>query len=131
MRNAIRTFKVERIYEARLTDEPFTIPESFDPQRLLASAWGVIWRDEVEIEVTLRFAPTVVRRVKESTWHLSQRIEDLPDGSCLFMVKVGSTQEIKPWVRGWGAAVEVLAPPAFRQEMIEEIKEMAKKYGVR
>jgi predicted DNA-binding transcriptional regulator YafY len=130
LRGAIRTFKVERIYEAHLTDEPFTIPESFDPQRLLASAWGVIWRDEGEIEVTLRFAPTVVRRLKESSWHHSQRVEDLPDGSCLFTVRVGSTQEIKPWVRGWGAAVEVLAPPVFRQEMIEEVREMARVYGV-
>lgn len=130
MREAIRTFKVERVYEARLTDEPFTIPESFDPQRLLASAWGVIWRDAGEIEVTLRFAPSVVRRVKESTWHHSQRIEDLPDGSCLFTVMIGSTQEVKPWIRGWGAAVEVLSPQEFREEMIEEVKEMGKKYGI-
>jgi len=131
MRQAIRTFKVERVYEARLTDEPFTIPESFDPQGLLASAWGVIWRDEGEIEVTMRFAPSVVRRVKESTWHHSQRIEDLPDGSCLFTVMIGSTQEVKPWIRGWGAAVEVLSPSEFREEMIEEVREMARVYMVR
>jgi predicted DNA-binding transcriptional regulator YafY len=130
MRQAIRTFKVERIYEARLTDEPFTIPESFDPQSLLASAWGVIWRDAGEIEVTLCFAPSVVRRVKESTWHHSQRIEDLPDGSCLFTVMIGSTQEVKPWIRGWGAAVEVLSPPEFREEMIKEVREMGKRYGI-
>ena len=120
LRSAIRTLKVERIYDAQLTDERFTIPESFDPQRLLASAWGV----------TLRFSPSVARRVKESTWHHSQRIEDLPDGSCLFTVKVGSTQELKPWIRGWGASVEVLTPSEFRQEMIEEVKEMVRVYGV-
>jgi proteasome accessory factor B len=130
LRGAIRTLKVERIYDAQLTDERFTIPESFDPQRLLASAWGVIWRDEGETEVTLHFSPSVARRVKESTWHHSQRIEDLPDGSCLFTVKVGSTQELKPWIRGWGAGVEVLWPAEFRQEMIEEVREMARIYGV-
>ncbi len=130
LRSAIRTLKVERIYDAQLTDERFTIPESFDPQRLLASAWGVIWRDQGETEVTLRFSPSVARRVKESTWHHSQRIEDLPDGSCLFTVKVGSTQELKPWIRGWGASVEVLTPSEFRQEMIEEVKEMVRVYGV-
>jgi predicted DNA-binding transcriptional regulator YafY len=130
LREAIRTLKVERVYEARLTEERFTIPESFNPQRLLASAWGVIWRDEGEIEVMLRFAPSVVRRVRESIWHHSQRIEDLPDGSCLFIVKVGSTQEVKPWIRGWGAAVEVLAPPKFREEIITEVREMAQVYGV-
>jgi predicted DNA-binding transcriptional regulator YafY len=130
LREALRTLKVERVYDAQLTEDRFTIPESFDPQRLLAAAWGVIWRDEGEIEVTLRFAPSVVRRVKESIWHHSQRIEDLPDGSCLFTVKIGSTQELTPWIRGWGAAVEVLAPSMFREKMIEEIKEMARIYGV-
>ena len=131
LRGALRTLKVERVYDAQLTEDHFMIPESFDPQSLLASAWGVIWRDEGEIEVTLRFAPAVVRRVKESTWHHSQRIEDLPDGSCLFTVKIGSIQEVKPWIRGWGAAVEVLSPSEFRQEMIEEVQEMARMYGVR
>jgi len=131
LRSALRTLKIERVYDAQLTEDRFTIPESFDPQRLLAAAWGVIWRDEGEIEVTLRFAPSVVRRVKESIWHHSQRIEDLPDGSCLFTVKIGSIQEVKPWIRGWGAAVEVLSPSEFRQEMIEEVQEMARMYGVR
>lgn len=128
LRASLRTLKVERVHEARLTDERFDVPASFDPQKLLASAWGVIWRDEGEIEVTLRFAPGVVRRVKESVWHPSQRIEDLPDGSCLFTVRVGSTMEFKPWVRQWGAAVTVVGPPEFREEIAAEVREMARNY---
>lgn len=130
LRNELRTFKVERVKEARLTDERFTIPAQFDPLELLASAWGVVWRDAGDIEVTLRFAPEVVRRVKESVWHHSQRIDDLPDGSCLFTVQVGSTLEMKPWVRQWGAAVEVLAPASLRAELIEEVRAMARGYGM-
>ncbi|NTU85864.1 MAG: WYL domain-containing protein [Chloroflexales bacterium] len=130
LRHELRTFKVERIHEARLTDERFTIPPDFDPQRLLASAWGVIWRDAGAIAVTLRFAPAVVRRVKESVWHFSQRLEDLPDGSCLFTVLVGSTMEMKPWIRQWGAAVEVLAPAELRAELVEEVQVMAATYGL-
>lgn len=130
----LRTFKVERISEARLTDEPFTIPERFDAQhllQLLQSAWGVIWRDEGDIMVVLRFDPSVVRRVKESTWHHSQRIDDLADGSCLFSVQVGSTKEILPWIRGWGSAVEVLEPLSFREEVIAEIQALTRVYGIR
>ena len=131
LRGDLRTLKIERISQARLTDERFTIPATFDPHQMLASAWGIIWRDEGHIEVSLRFqTPQVVRRIKESTWHHSQRIEDLPDGSCLFTVYVGSTMELKPWVRQWGADVEVISPPKFREEMIEEVRQMAKAYGV-
>lgn len=126
----LRTFKVERIHEARITDEPFVVPTEFDPQRLLASAWGVIWRDAGAIEVTLRFLPAVVRRLKESVWHFSQRLEDLPDGSCLFTVWVGSTMEMKPWIRQWGAAVEVVAPAELRAELLDEVRAMARLYGL-
>lgn len=128
LRGALRTLKVERIYEAILTDDRFAVPESFDPQQLLASAWGVIWRDEGGIEVTLRFAPSVVRRVKESVWHPTQRIEDLPDGACLFTVQVGSTMEFKPWVRQWGSAVTVISPAEFREEIAAEVRELSRAY---
>ena len=129
LRGAMRTLKVERIYDAQLTDVCYEVPATFDPLQLLASAWGVIWSDDGETEVTLRFAPPVVRRVKESIWHHTQRIEDLSDGTCLFTVRVGSTLEFKPWVRQWGAAVEVMRPADFREEMIAEVREMARVYG--
>jgi proteasome accessory factor B len=129
LRNTLRTFKVERIAEAQLTDERFIVPSNFDPQQLLGNAWGVIWRDEGAVEVTLRFVPSIVRRVKESVWHHSQQIEDQPDGSCLFTVRVGSTLEIKPWIRQWGAAATVLAPPELRAELAEEARAMVEAYS--
>lgn len=129
LRNDLRTLKIERIAEARVTGEHFTIPPEFDPQRQMANAWGVIWRDQGHIEVVLRFAPSVVARVKESIWHHSQQIADLPDGSCLFTVKVGSTLEMKPWIRGWGAAVIVEQPPDLRAEIAAEVLATAEGYG--
>lgn len=129
LRGELRTLKIERISEAQLTDERYEVPESFDPQRLLASAWGVIWRDAGAITVTLRFVPSVVRRLKESVWHFSQRLEDQPDGSCLFTVSVGSTVEMKPWIRQWGAAVEVVAPAELRAEIRDEVRAMAAVYA--
>src|SRR5207248_57435 len=80
LKNQMITFKIERIAEARVTEERFT-HSTFDPQQTLANAWGVIWRDEGSIEVILRFSPAGARRLRESTWHHSQRIKDLPDGS--------------------------------------------------
>ncbi len=129
LRNALRTLKIERIAEARVIEDHFTIPPEFDPQRQMANAWGVIWRDQGDIEVVLHFAPSVVPRVKESTWHHSQQITDLPDGSCLFTVQVGSTLEMKPWIRGWGAAVVVEQPDDLRAEIAAEVLVTAQAYG--
>lgn len=128
LRGELRTLKVERIARATLTDERFAIPPDFDPARLLDSAWGVMWGEEGGRPVTLRFAPAVARRVKESLWHRSQRIEDQPDGGCLFTVRVAHTLELKPWVRQWGPNAEVLAPPDFRAELAAEAAAMAALY---
>lgn len=129
LRGTMRTLKVERMDDVQLTDEPYATPAAFDPLRLLAAAWGVMWPEDDEVEVTLRFAASVVRRVKESTWHHSQRIEDLPDGSCLFTVRVGSTLEFKPWIRQWGADVEVVRPPQLREELAVEARALAAIYA--
>ncbi len=133
-RRSIRTFKIERILDIKITNETYTIPSEFDPYRMLKSAWGIIWgdagdtEDEGDTEIVLQFASTAVWRLKESIWHISQQIEDLPDGSCKFTVRVGSIAEIKPWIRRWGSAVEVIEPQALRDEMALEACELVNIY---
>lgn len=130
LRHDLRTLKLDRISRAELTAEPFVLPADFDPSRLLATAWGVIWREDGQEEVRLRFHARVARRVKESVWHPSQRIEDLPDGSCLLTVHIASLIEIKPWIRQWGADVEVLQPAALRQQIIQELRQQCALYEI-
>jgi predicted DNA-binding transcriptional regulator YafY len=38
--------------------------------------------------------------------------------------------EFKPWVRQWGSAVTVIGPPEFRDEIIAELQEAARNYGL-
>jgi proteasome accessory factor B len=125
-RSGIITFKLDRIQEADLLDESFEVPQGLELDGLLGSSWGVIWGEEVEVK--LRFSPNVARRVKESVWHPSQVIEDLPDGGCLFTVRVASTLEMTPWIRGWGPDVEVLGPPSVREEFRRWAAELQRVY---
>lgn len=117
LRGEIRTLKVERIQQAALTDEHFTLDERFNPELRLAAAWGINWGTD-EQTVRLHFAPRVTRRLKESFWHPSQQIEDLPDGSCVFTVRIGSLLELSPWIRQWGEDVIVLDPPELRESIV-------------
>lgn len=127
----VRTRKVERIESITLTTEPFEIPRDFDPVKLLAGAWG-IWFDEDDkpTRVALRFDRSVARRVRESKWHPSEQVvEDTETGDLIWMAEIDELQEMLPWVRGWGASVEVLEPKELREEMMGEAKAMAEKYG--
>ncbi|MBL7066002.1 MAG: WYL domain-containing transcriptional regulator [Anaerolineae bacterium] len=123
----VHTFKLERISQAELTDETFEIPEDFDGAKLLGSAWGVMFGDEVE-EVILRFSPQVTRRVKESVWHPSQDLEDCDDGGCTLRLWVAHPLEMKPFIRGWGEHCEVLSPEWLRREIAEEMRRAAEVY---
>jgi predicted DNA-binding transcriptional regulator YafY len=126
---ALRTFKLERIEEAELTDETFEIPPTFDGLALLKRAWGVMYGDDEAVTVRLRFHPQVARRVKETVWHPSQRIEDTPDG-CIWMAEIGDITEITPWVRGWGGDCEVLEPRELRDQVVSEVRRMARIYSI-
>jgi predicted DNA-binding transcriptional regulator YafY len=127
--DAVRTFKVERILDAELLEEGFDVPEGFDGPGLLEGAWGVGWGEEAQ-EVELRFAPGVAtRRVKETIWHASQELHELPCGGCVLRVRVGEPREMVHWIRGWGPQVVVLAPAWLREQIAREAAEVVEVYA--
>ena len=128
LRGGIRTFKLDRIRDAELLDERFERPSASQLRAELTSAWG-IWSDGEAIKVVLCFTPQVARRIHESSWHPSQRLEDLPDGSCLFTAHIGSLVEFTPWVRQWGADVEVLEPAELRDSIIRDFEALLRGYA--
>lgn len=128
--DAIRTFKIERIRQATLTVDRYEIPESFDPDEYLASSWGIWSLDNTPpVEVRLRFDPVVADRVRETVWHRSQTLEDLPDGGIEMTVRVAGIVEIRPWILSWGDQVEVLAPSELRDAVAAAVRGAAGRYA--
>ena len=126
--DAVITLKLNRIERAAVTTEPFTIPDTFDSHAMLEFAWG-IWRaDSPPQDVRLRFSPLVTPRVKESVWHPTQTIRDLPDGGCEWKAQIAEWREMEPWVRGWGEQVEVLAPLDLRNSVAAAMSPAATLY---
>lgn len=126
--DGLATFKVARIERATVTMDPFSIPIDFDSRSLLRHAWGVWHADHHPETVRLRFTHHVTPRVKESIWHPSQTIQDQPEGGCLWEAQITEIREIEPWVRGWGAEVEVLAPEALRDELKKTAGRLSRVY---
>lgn len=126
---AIRTLKIERIRRVQRLPQTYEIPADFDPRALLEDAWGIWYTDEEPVEVVLKFHPRVALRVRETRWHRSEQVEELPDGSLLWRARVAEVQEMLPWIRGWGADVEVLKPQELRERMMGEARRLAQLYG--
>lgn len=123
-------FKIERIRTAFLSGETFEIPANFDEQALLKHAWGIWYGDKEPITVKLRFKKEAARRLLESKWHPLEDIHPTGDGGCIWSVEVAEWREMLPWVRGWGAEVEVLEPKELRNALARESKSLAELYQV-
>jgi predicted DNA-binding transcriptional regulator YafY len=123
----LRTFKLARLESAQLLEEPYSIPPDFDPEAHLAGSWGIMSGEGVS-EVILRFSAAARPFVEERRWHPSQNIESTPDGGCLLQVQVSEPLEMQPWIRSWGAQVEVIAPEWLRERIAEDLQQAAEKY---
>lgn len=126
----LRTLKVERIRSIRLLDDTYEMPADSRHAALLEHAWGIWVPDGAgPVEVRLRFGARVRERVLESRWHSSEetRVED--GGTVLWRATVGDLTEIKPWIRGWGPEVEVIAPLELRRDIASELRRAAGLYA--
>jgi predicted DNA-binding transcriptional regulator YafY len=126
---ALRTFKLERVHRAELTEEPFEVPTDFDGPALLRRAWGVMYGDAEPTHVKLRFSHFVSKRVRETRWHASEVHTETTEG-LVWEADIGDVTEIRPWIRGWGADCEVLEPDPLRKEMEREVKRLMRVYKV-
>jgi proteasome accessory factor B len=115
-RAAVRTFKIDRIDSVAPTADRFELPAEGAMEGSLASAWDII-SDQPRTEVRLRFSAAVAGRVQETRWHPTEIVELAHDGSLSWRATIAGTVEIRSWILGWGADVEVLAPAELRAEI--------------
>lgn len=124
----VRTLKLEWIRRARLLDTTYQIPTGFDRAPFLASMWGISSSETQHMRVVLAFSADVTPLIKERTWHASQRIEILDDKRCTLSMQVTDWRELLPWIRSWGAQVEVLDPPTLRHQLSTEAHQLRQLY---
>ena len=127
-RDAMRTFKIERIHEVRVTLRGFEPPEGATLERDLRRGWDII-ADQAPVEVVLRFSTSVADRVVETVWHPLQRFERSPDGSLLWRSTVSGIIEIRLWILSWGDDVEVLEPSELRSQVRDIHQRASARYG--
>lgn len=126
----IRTFKLDRLETAVVTNRKFTTPETFDLESHLASGWRIMAGDTIN-EVLLQFTPEVTPHILERQWHPTQAVEKLEDGGCLLRVRVAQPEEMQPFIRSWGAQVRVLSPDWLRDQIAAELYLAAQQYSPR
>jgi proteasome accessory factor B len=109
-------FRIPWIERVKTTNDPYTIPPRFNLERFLGMAWGME-RGKDRHEIWLRFSSRVAPEIRETAWHRSQRLAELPDRRADLHLVIDGLDEILGWVLGFGDQVEVLAPEELRRRV--------------
>jgi proteasome accessory factor B len=125
LHKSIRTFKLNRIKELKILDKCFLGGEDFDLYDYLGKAWSMIPEGRI-YNIKLRFLPKVAENVTEVQWHITQKVTHNNDGSATVEFRVNGLGEITWWVLGYGDQVQVLAPKALRNKVLQAAKNMIK-----
>ena len=127
----VRHFKIDRLSSVELESLKFNKPADFNLRQHLADSFGIYRSDGKPSRICIQFSPEVARYVEESHWHASQSLQRQSDGSLIFEVTQGDTEEIMRWILSFGANAVVLEPKSLIQRICEESKRMVDAYSGR
>jgi predicted DNA-binding transcriptional regulator YafY len=124
---ALRVFRVNRIKQVQHTGISALIVPDYSFARRFQDSFSTFVGDEATA-VKMRFSKRIAPYIRESLWHASQRLTDLPDGGLLYEVCVSYPKEVAWWAMSWGSEAEVLEPLELRAYMAGEVRKMAGLY---
>jgi predicted DNA-binding transcriptional regulator YafY len=124
-----RTFRVDRIADASLTDEAYEPPADFD----LESAWDQVV-SEVEqrrsgVSATVLVAARHVRVLQDQYGRHCEVLDTVADGRVRVRLAAPTPLMIAQPLAGWGALVDVEDSPAVRAELARLGSELVARYA--
>jgi predicted DNA-binding transcriptional regulator YafY len=123
LREAVRTFRVDRIVELTLLDETFDTPTDFDIQAYLSTEPQV----QPRVRVRMRFVPEAALLALDDRafW---DTVDEQPDGSVIVAFAVPSLRSALRQVLQYGPRVKVIDPPELCALVIEQSQAVAALY---
>ncbi|GLZ31948.1 transcriptional regulator [Lentzea sp. NBRC 105346] len=124
-----RTFRVDRIATADVTDLPAERPGDFE----LAEAWertvAEVERKRSTVEATVLIAQRHVWVLRDQFGRQCEVGETRPDGRVEVRLAAPAPVMIAQWLAGWGSAIEVVDSEPVRQELARIAGELSALYG--
>ena len=125
-----RSYRISRVQEARMMDEPCVRPEGFD----LAAYWEqstVRFKANLpRYQVTVRVSPAITPRMYLSGKFARIEREELPDedGWKKVSIRFDVEEVAVEYVLGFGSHIEVLEPQSLREKVIASARSIIEFY---
>jgi predicted DNA-binding transcriptional regulator YafY len=126
-----RAFRLSRIQSIQPLSSPFKADKyQKELTQRLRYSWGMDFSGPLQT-VRLKFNADAAPYIQEGVdRYPEQVITPTLDGGCLYEIQVYGEFELRPWVRSWGSAVEVLAPQSLREAIQTEAALLAERYSM-
>jgi len=113
LRNSVRTFALDRIYNPRVLDHYFALPKGFKAEEYLEQGFGRM-RGLSNVDIRLNIDGKAAAWVERNVWHPSQKVEHRKNGSIDLSLTCPMTDNLIRWVLQMGGEVTVLAPQELK-----------------
>ena len=124
----IRQLAMQRIHSAEVLDDPVQKPAGFCLDDYIAQgAFGLVF-GEAFLRLDARLMRHLEIHLRETPIADDQVIEEIDDDYFCLTATVPDTLELRIWLNGFGEEIEVLGPPALRDEFARRAKQMAGLY---
>jgi len=124
-----RTFRVDRITGAEVTDQVAARPVGFDLAREWERVVGEMEQRRSLLSATVLIAERLLPVLRDHFGRHCELLGTLPDGRARVRVAAPMALSIAEQLAGWGGAVEVLEPAAVRTELARLGAELVARYG--
>jgi len=124
LRKELRTFRIDRIRDIRLTEKRFRPRRDINPARYFRDSWGVFSGEPVEVEVIL--SGIAARIVQSGRHHPGEEVIIIGKDRVNYRVTVSGIEEICRWLIGFGGDVLVKKPLELKKEIKRRAAEILK-----
>jgi predicted DNA-binding transcriptional regulator YafY len=124
----IRTFKLQRVKDVKLTNKTFRRPEDFSLEGCFSRSFGIFHHEIKPTTVRCVFKNWAARILREQMWHRTQVIEKDEEDKIIVSFLLDSTTDFKKWILGFGPLAYVIEPKKFRDEIEEELRKSLANY---
>ncbi|HKX15742.1 MAG TPA: YafY family protein [Propionibacteriaceae bacterium] len=123
-----RTFRVDRIVEAVVTDDPADRPDDFELARTWQRVVDQIERQRSLVQAAVLIEGRLVHVLQSHYGRHCEVLDTLDDGRVRVRVASHTARSIAEQLAGWGNAVEVIEPEEVRDELARIGAELVQSY---
>jgi len=126
--NTVKQFALHRFSEARLLEDIALIPRSFSIDKYIKDGNFDYLTSDKNIELHVLFDKAVAAHLEETPISAKQTLSAQKDGRVLLKASVLDTSQLRWWLMGFGAQVEVVKPTSLRIEFKENANGLKRLY---